>query len=897
MADHSVVIPFLVKTDRRLTEYEEQALGAEPPTFQLPYRFQNSNVHTDAYQFSYQDMRPYPLLFDREIDIEETLCYTTLKRLRFFFDQEKNPDIRNSDRERLAPPAAKRITNIMNAMHGYPHPMLLTVKYVADNNGLSAPRAYGSVGSNEIVRPGRRVGSIGTMPKMVMHTVFAKMHYITVEVNNMQVRIVHVLSRLFGVDNTATGQFLANTGSILATLRAYWHCPAITPADLDHLIAVLLQGKRVSQWVETLKKGYSSDEFTDGMASFSTSKKTVQYVNQSEPAFVKALSKQYKELTVALKPHITDVADKIRAKGDTPDMVTRKSFQAFCQCIATFIINTGLEHCTEMDPPIADQNKFVLHTRGFSFFPLRDLDAFELEGILGDINTSVCQACGTAFQAIQFDLVDYDSVVNECLDDTFELWNGALFLNEQPGRIYMGEGSLTEMHFRDEAIQYSNSYQAMREWFERTHIYAVDVSTYFRVERNRNGSIVTLERYNGGELRSKYEGLTFLQIKRKSDGTEVEETESFIKRYVQDNMKKVYMNSGDHPPPAKVPADTFNTWIVSPFHDCVITPGKDRPEILQRFLDQISAACSECEVSIKIQLVFLADMIQRPGVKPGIALVYHGGEGTGKSFLGQYFMALIGKNRSTSARASDALSGFNSILRNMLLVVFDEIQTGGSNCGKDANPEYANQLKSVITDQTLSINEKHRKQVQVRSYHRIVITTNEPVVMESQRRPVYMKSNLSLKVNAALSEQLYNDMEDQEGLAFVYNFFQKFNISQTGIDIHKPPANAYNREIAAARDPTLLFMRHLVEGKFRGHTEFFVTVVEIHSLYITWADDENNKRKTFPSPHDTDQQINKHSWTMSNAENAAIGPIEGEGVRRGRRYVREKIIQILDILC
>ena len=891
--NHSVVIPFLVKTDRKLTAYEESQ--HENQTFQLPFRLQNSSVVTDAYRFSFQDMRLYPLLYDREVDIEEALCYQTLKRLRFFFDLEKN-HLFDAARERLPRPAAKRISNIMMAMHGYPQPSFLSVKYVC-NNGLSAPQACGSVGSNEIVRPGRRVGSIGTMPSPILHTMFAKMGYVTLEVPHMHVQIIHVLSHLYGVENTATEQYLNNDAGILANLRTYWNCPHITSTDLEYLVAVLLQGKRVSVWVDTLKKGYSIDEFIDGMSAFSTGKKTVHYVNQTEPAFVKALCKQYNELTLALKPHITDIADKLKSKGDTPDMVTRKSFQAYCQCIATFIINTGLEFCTEAEPPIMDENKFIIHKGGFSFFPLQEMDDLQLQAAIHAINEAVWQSCGNAFQAVQYHRSVYTCIVGECLEDNYELWNEALFINEQPGRIYLGEGSLTEMHFRDEAIQFSNNYQALREWFERTHIYAVDVSTYFRVERNASGSIISLDRYSSGEMKCKYEGLTFLQIKRKSDGTEVEETESFARRYAQDNMKKVYARSGDYPFPERVPPDTFNTWIVSPYHDCVITPGKERPEILQRFLDQISAACSECPISIKIQLVFLADMIQRPGDKPGIALVYHGGEGTGKSFLGQYFMQLIGRQRSTSARASDALSGFNSILMGKLLVLFDEIQTGGTTGGRDANPEYANQLKSVITDPNLSINEKHKKQVQVKSYHRIVCTTNEPVVMESQRRPVYLKSNLSLKVNTNLAEQLYKDMQDEDGLRFVYHYLQHYDIQATGIDIHKPPANAYNREVAAARDPTLLFVKYLVEVKFKHHTEFFITTLELHTFYLCWANDDNNKRKTWDSPYETDLQIMKHSWTMSDAENAGIGPIVDQGVRRGRRYVRDRIVQILSILC
>lgn len=887
----SVNCPFLEKTDRHLTLSEQEQVNEN--TFTLPLKLVGGVAKTDSYTFHTEFLNRQDLLFGRDSTISEELCYTTLKRLKFLFDPTKNPNPLPDHITFLAPQAQKRLDYIVSAMVGYPVPSLLDVRYLNILHGFGAPMALSNASPSTLVRPRSKVGSIGTMPLSVQDTVLKKMNYLSLKLPNLLVKLVHICSKLIGVKNDATELYLSSPNDVLVQLRQHWQCPTITMEDVHYLVSQLLEGKRVIQWVETLRRGYCVDEFADGVSAFTTNAKNVIYMAQNEPPFIRSLSTQYKNSVLSWQNSLSEICDKIKTRTDAPENLARKTFKGFIQLLMNYMIYNCIEYCVEGANPLCSRDRFIIQQEGFSFIPIREIDPVQLvEQLSGVIDTT----CGSAFSAIIFwQISDFPQSVEECLDDDYPLWTDNAFITDQPGRVYAGDGNIMEMHFRAEAIQLGGgSYNMMKLWFERSHIYALDVALYYEFDRNDNGLLIKLKTYTSKELKITYEALTFTTVKRKADGTEIEEQVPFPPAWTTDNAKKQYRFSGDYPPPAIVPPDTFNTWVYSPYHDCVLTEAMKRPQILQRFLDLLAANCSMCQVSIQIQLVFLAHMVQEPGDKPGIALIYQGGEGTGKSLMGNYFMNLIGKNRSVACRATDALTNFNSIIDGKLLVLFDEILAG-----KEASAEINNQLKSIITDKHLSINEKHRKQKQVDSYHRIICTTNEPVIMNTERRPQYMKSNLSLRANAALCAQLFKDMEDPEGLRFIYHYLQHFDIGATGIDIHKPPSNQYTEGVKQARDPTLQFMRHLVDVQMRNHisNSFFLSTVQLYKLYEQWANDENNKRVTFGSAFKTDEQIMKHSWTMTDEHEAAISNLERQGIERGRTYHKDKIRYILNIVC
>jgi hypothetical protein len=117
---------------------------------------------------------------------------------------------------------------------------------------------------------------------------------------------------------------------------------------------------------------------------------------------------------------------------------------------------------------------------------------------------------------------------------------------------------------------------------------------------------------------------------------------------------------------------------------------------------------------------WLADIFQRPHRKPGTALVLVGKPGAGKSFLGeQIIRRIIGKHHSTVTSRVDAITkNFNAIFDNRIFVQCDEATN-------NRQKQVAAQLKSLITDDTIQIEQKNVDAYQKPNLIRFVFTSND----------------------------------------------------------------------------------------------------------------------------------------------------------------------------
>jgi hypothetical protein len=124
-------------------------------------------------------------------------------------------------------------------------------------------------------------------------------------------------------------------------------------------------------------------------------------------------------------------------------------------------------------------------------------------------------------------------------------------------------------------------------------------------------------------------------------------------------------------------------------------------------------------------LNWFADILQNPTRKPGVALVLHGSEGTGKSVLGAIMRRVLGERNVLVNADKDRLLGrFNSALAGKILIQAEESFFAGDSRTGDA-------LKHVITGQTLEVELKFGRSFQVDSFHRLLITSNHLQVIQA----------------------------------------------------------------------------------------------------------------------------------------------------------------------
>ena len=143
------------------------------------------------------------------------------------------------------------------------------------------------------------------------------------------------------------------------------------------------------------------------------------------------------------------------------------------------------------------------------------------------------------------------------------------------------------------------------------------------------------------------------------------------------------------------------------------------------FLDHIRAnICAGNEKNYEWLLDWMADAVQKPFRKNWTAVLMESKEeGTGKGFFAGHFGKLFGRHYAAYNKPKQLLGQFNSHLEDKLIVFLDE----GSLIEKNAY-DYA---KSLITEPTLNIEPKGRSMREVKSYHRIIMASNDRHILRS----------------------------------------------------------------------------------------------------------------------------------------------------------------------
>jgi len=178
--------------------------------------------------------------------------------------------------------------------------------------------------------------------------------------------------------------------------------------------------------------------------------------------------------------------------------------------------------------------------------------------------------------------------------------------------------------------------------------------------------------------------------------------------------------------------DDFNLWrgwAVEPSAagDCTL------------FLSHLKeVVCDGDEDHFNWLLDWMADMIQNPMSKPGIAVALQGGQGAGKSIVGATMKAILGKHQTVADQPGQVTGRFNAHLEYCLLLQSEEAFWAG---GKSD----VGRLKNLVTGETIRIERKGIDSVEVPSYTRLLITSNEdwvwPADIDDRRLVIFRVSN------------------------------------------------------------------------------------------------------------------------------------------------------------
>lgn len=144
-------------------------------------------------------------------------------------------------------------------------------------------------------------------------------------------------------------------------------------------------------------------------------------------------------------------------------------------------------------------------------------------------------------------------------------------------------------------------------------------------------------------------------------------------------------------------------------------------EEVRPFLDYIYEVIADGDADMATWVLdWIADMLQKPASKPGTALVLVGPQGAGKTFLGEHVIApIIGKSHSVQMNSIEQLTNkFNMLADNKVFVQCDEAV-------HSYQKDVAARLKSIITDETMTVEPKNVNAYKKPNHMHFLFTSNE----------------------------------------------------------------------------------------------------------------------------------------------------------------------------
>jgi len=226
--------------------------------------------------------------------------------------------------------------------------------------------------------------------------------------------------------------------------------------------------------------------------------------------------------------------------------------------------------------------------------------------------------------------------------------------------------------------------------------------------------------------------------------------------------------------PLKTPPSTLNYWI-----EPSIKPIKGDWFVIQEFLHTV--ICDNNVALFDYLIRYLAHMLQHPEEKPGIMIVFLSGQGTGK---GTFYKLIDRVWPRTSLQVSDigeVIGQFNAALERNYVVCMDEALFAGDKKSLD-------RLKSLVTEPTCRIEQKHQPSRTIESYHRLFAASNHDHfvhVDKDDRRFLFVRLSSVHKQDQIYFDAVNDALDNDDAIAAM--MYDLMNLDLTGFNIRKRP--------------------------------------------------------------------------------------------------------------
>ena len=237
------------------------------------------------------------------------------------------------------------------------------------------------------------------------------------------------------------------------------------------------------------------------------------------------------------------------------------------------------------------------------------------------------------------------------------------------------------------------------------------------------------------------------------------------------------------------PSNQSDQRFLNMWHGFAIEPAEGEQHLQPIFWHLLEIICNGNEDDFKYLLAWMAHIVQKPEEKSGVCVVLKSeARGTGKSTVSVMMERLLGQHAMRVQDGKHLLGAFNSHLANKLFVTVEEAFWSGS--AKDAG-----KLRTLITESTVTIEAKGKDAIEVDSYHRYMMCTNNDWAVpqtHDERRFFILEVSEKKKQDSEYFSNLFATINSNEAMGQFINFLKHYDIEP--YNLHKAPKTSATKQ-------------------------------------------------------------------------------------------------------
>lgn len=263
-------------------------------------------------------------------------------------------------------------------------------------------------------------------------------------------------------------------------------------------------------------------------------------------------------------------------------------------------------------------------------------------------------------------------------------------------------------------------------------------------------------------------------------------------------------------------------------------------EEIEQILAHINLLCQGNPGGADYVTKWLAQIVQQPWRKTGIALVLIGQQGIGKNLFLDVIRAMLGEAYAWETSDMERVFGrFNSALKHRFIVGLEEVQL----CDI---VKHLSRLKAYVTSHSDNIEHKGKNTQVVRSYARYILTSNEsnPIKVDYDNRRFCIIESKAERQPKEYYDTLYKMLGDERVVCSLYQYLKQLDIS--GYDwIENMPKTEFVRELKEySLSLQISFMADLYEN-WGEHMDAHgrISSDDLFAAFMSWCTKVNINEK------------------------------------------------------